>query len=86
MSIFQLLDQGIILSFKRSYRKLLLKRIISAQDENKMYLVDILSALHLPKATWNAATEKTDKNCFRHADFEVQSELMKSSNGMLDNQ
>ncbi|GBN46284.1 hypothetical protein AVEN_143823-1 [Araneus ventricosus] len=56
-SILQPLDQGVIMSFKRNYRKLPLRRIVSAL-EGEDYEVDILTTLHLSKAAWNDVTEK----------------------------
>ncbi|XP_054706702.1 major centromere autoantigen B-like [Uloborus diversus] len=63
------------MSFKRNYRKLLLRRIVSALDEGEEYKVDVLAALHLSKAAWNGVSEKTITNCFHHAGFKKPEEI-----------
>lgn len=64
-----------------------MRRIVSALDKDKSYRVD-LSTLHFCKAhgsiEWR--TEKTFKNFFCHAGFEVQWELMKLFDRMNDKQ
>lgn len=65
----QPMDQGVISSLKRHYRRSLLQRMLLCLESNKQYVVDLLAAVHLLSNAWNQVTEATIANSFRHAGF-----------------
>lgn len=71
-STTQPMDQGVIQSFKRNYRKSLLNRVILNIEHGKEYEVDLLSAIYLAAAAWDSVTAQTISNCFGHAGFKQQ--------------
>ena len=63
----QPMDAGIIRNFKLKYRKSLLLHYVEQIDTaGKFQLVDLKQALYLATDSWNAVTQDTIRNCFRH--------------------
>ena len=65
-SVTQPMDQGVILSFKRNYRKQLVDRLSQCIDSDKAFAVSVLDALHLMKSAWDLVSHETIANCFMH--------------------
>uniref|UniRef100_A0A023FNB6 Putative tigger transposase n=1 Tax=Amblyomma cajennense TaxID=34607 RepID=A0A023FNB6_AMBCJ len=70
-ALAQPLDQGIIRSAKHHYRKNLLRRMLLAMESGKMYLIDLLGAVHLLAFSWQQVDPVTIQNCFARAKFIV---------------
>lgn len=68
-SVLQPLDQGVILSFKRNYRKLMVKDWIKSIDENCTFRPSILDAIQYIHRSWKSVSSDIIKNCFKHAGF-----------------
>lgn len=75
-SLIQPLDAGIILSFKRSYRTLVMKIILErleakvnedASDAAKS--ISLLDGLHMIRKAWDNVSQETVKNCFKKCGF-----------------
>ncbi|XP_064488392.1 tigger transposable element-derived protein 4-like [Ornithodoros turicata] len=91
----QPMDQGVISSLKRHYRRSLLQRMLLCMETEKDYQVNLLSALHLLARAWDMVTETTIANSFRHAGFlehgmpaqnlVEDSEGMQEDSGLLSN-
>ncbi|XP_064478259.1 tigger transposable element-derived protein 4-like [Ornithodoros turicata] len=69
----QPMDQGVIGSLKRHYRRSLLQRMLLCMETGKEYQVNLLSAIHLLSYAWDKVSETTIANCFRHAGFVAHS-------------
>lgn len=67
----QPMDQGVISSLKRHYRRSLLQRMLLCMESDKQYTVDLLTAHHLLTNAWSQVTDMTTINSFRHAGFVV---------------
>ena len=72
-SIMQPLDQGIILSAKRRYKKKLAERYLACVENNKdanslLKALDIVQATNMIAASWRE-TSTIIQNCFRKAGF-----------------
>lgn len=67
----QPMDQGVISSLKRHYRRSLLQRMLLCMESDKQYTVDLLTALHLLTNAWSQVTDMTIINSYRHAGFVV---------------
>ena len=65
-SVTQPMDQGVILSLKRNYRKQLVDRLSQCIDSDKAFAVNVLDALHLMKSAWDLVSHETIANCFMH--------------------
>lgn len=78
-SVLQPLDQGVIQCFKSNYRKMLVRRMIAAMENENLYEIDVLGAMHLAKSAWNDVSKETIANCFRHAGFKTKEEFQKES-------
>ncbi|XP_035227659.1 tigger transposable element-derived protein 6-like [Stegodyphus dumicola] len=52
-AVLQPMDQGIINSFKRKYKTVLLQRVILGLEREQPYQIDILGAMHLSISAWN---------------------------------
>jgi len=91
MSLIQPLDMGIIANFKRHYKSLMLRQLISvidtttegtaAQIARKLSLLD---ALHIVKQGWNRIETTTIANSFRHASFVKERPVDANSDITLD--
>ena len=73
-SIMQPLDQGIILSAKRTYRKKLAERYLSYVENNKdayslLKALDIVQATNMIAASWRETSSTIIQNCFHKAGF-----------------
>ncbi|XP_062606703.1 tigger transposable element-derived protein 4-like [Saccostrea cucullata] len=67
----QPMDQGIIQNLKVHYRKqVILKQLQSIEKKTELQ-ISVLDALRMLNNAWNKVTEKTIKNCFRHAKFVI---------------
>lgn len=71
-ALAQPLDQGIIRSAKHHYRKNLLRRMLLAMESGKMYVIDLLGAVHLLAFSWQQVDPVTVQNCFARARFIVR--------------
>ena len=67
-SIMQPLDQGIILSAKRRYKKKLAERYLACVENNKD-ANSLLKALDMIAASWRETSSTIIQNCFRKAGF-----------------
>lgn len=63
------MDQGIIQNLKIHYRKLVIMKQLKSIERNKILQITVLDALRMLYQAWDRVTEKTIKNCFRHANF-----------------
>lgn len=68
-AILQPMDQGIIETTRKLYRKSLLQRMLVAYDANKGYSIDLLGAVHLLCHSWKELAPAKIANCFAHAGF-----------------
>ena len=73
-SIIQPLDQGIILSAKRRYKKKLAERYLACVENNKdtnslLKALDIVQATNMIAASWRETSSTIIQNCFRKAGF-----------------
>ena len=73
-SIMQPLDQGIILSAKRRYKKKLAKRYLACVENNKdanslLKALNIVQATNMITASWRETSSTIIQNCFRKAGF-----------------
>ena len=73
-SIMQPLDQGIILSTKRRYKKKLVERYLVCVENNKdanslLKSLDIVVATNMIAASWRETSATIIQNCFRKAGF-----------------
>ena len=73
-SIMQPLDQGIILSAKRRYKKKLAERYLACVENNKdanslLKALDIVQATNRIAASWRETSSTIIQNCFRKAGF-----------------
>ena len=73
-SIMQPLDQGIILSAKRRYKKKLAKRYLACVENNKdanslLKALDIVQATNMIASSWRETSSTIIQNCFRKAGF-----------------
>ena len=62
----QPIDAGIISSFKVHYRKQLIRQYITCAEKGVPQTIDLRQALHMVKTAWDAVSEATIVNCFRH--------------------
>lgn len=63
------MDQGIIETTRKLYRKALLQRMLTAHDTGKRYNVDFCGTMHLPNFTWKELAPSKVANCFAHTYF-----------------
>jgi len=70
----QPMDQGVILDFKRKYKKCIVKDMIKSLDKNQKLEVSLLDAINYAHKSWTSVSSKTIENCFRHAGFKAESE------------
>lgn len=68
-SILQPMDQGVINSFKRIYRRVLLQRVVMGLELNQPYEIDVLGAMHLSIRAWNDVQATTIAKAFQNAGF-----------------
>ena len=73
-SIMQPLDQGIILSAKRRYKKKLAERYLACVENNKdanslLKALDIVQATNMIAASWRETSSTIIQNCFCKAGF-----------------
>ena len=73
-SIMQPLDQGIILSAKRRYKKKLAEGYLACVENNKdanslLKALDIVQATNMIAASWRETSSTIIQNCFRKAGF-----------------
>ncbi|XP_065196555.1 tigger transposable element-derived protein 4-like [Sycon ciliatum] len=77
-SVIQPCDAGIIQSFKCTYRRLMLRKVVQFVDDPTMAKLDtavlkknvnILHCLQYAKSSWDSVSEATIQNCWRKAGF-----------------
>ena len=73
-SIMQPLDQGIIFSAKRRYKKKLAERYLACVENNKdanslLKALNIVQATNMIAASWRETSSTIIQNCFRKAGF-----------------
>jgi len=77
-SLIQPMDQGIIANFKRHYRSLFLRQLMTAIDpdnESSMRALELskkltlLDCVHMAKEAWGRIRTETIVNCYRRASF-----------------
>ena len=73
-SIMQPLDQGIILSAKRRYKKKLAERYLACVENNKdanslLKALNIVQATNMIASSWRETSSTIIQNCFRKAGF-----------------
>ena len=79
-------DQGIINSLKHHYRTRVVRKYldhikdkmaqVSAEPTtSETFRISVLDALYDLRSAWDKVTEKTVKNCFRHAGFSKESDV-----------
>lgn len=65
------MEQGIIQNLKVRYWKLVIMKQLKSIEKNTELQISVMDAsrmLHVCQV-WDRVTEKTIKNCFRHANF-----------------
>ena len=73
-AVTQPMDQGVIRSFKASYRKMLLQKVLTELEAGKPVPTTTLKdAIFMLHSAWQAVTPATIAHCFRHAGFNVES-------------
>lgn len=67
-SFVQPLDAGIIRCFKAHYRRAFCERAIELDEagEEDIYKINLLEAMLMSKAAWNAISQETIENCWKH--------------------
>ena len=88
-SIMQPLDQGIILSAKRRYKKKLAERYLACVENNKdanslLKALDIVQATNMIAASWRETSSTIIQNCFckggfKHHAVDPASEMQEDS-------
>lgn len=76
-SLIQPMDQGIIANFKRNYRSLVLRRLMTEMDGSTGTMraaelarkITLLGSLHMQKLAWIRVSTSTIVNCYRRASF-----------------
>jgi len=77
-SLIQPMDQGIIANFKRHYRSLVLRQLMTTIDQDNessthaselAKKLTLLYSLHMVKEAWSRVTTETVVNCYRWASF-----------------
>lgn len=68
-SKLQPLDQGIIHTFKRFYRREVVKHILTSLEENSSPDINVLLAMKFARKAWYLVSDVTVKNCFKKAGF-----------------
>jgi hypothetical protein len=63
------MDQGVINSFKRIYRRVLLKILVLGLELEQPYEIHVLNAMHLSIRAWNDVQQSTISKAFQHAGF-----------------
>jgi hypothetical protein len=66
-SLLQSMDQGVMRSLKCHFLKLMLLRMIECTEKKHDHTVTLLDAIRCVEKAWRRVTEKTTRNCFRHA-------------------
>ena len=69
MASTQPCDAGIIKKLKHFYCGDLLRKILSAYDNNAEFDFTLYDAMHLLQKAWVAVKQETIQNCFRHCGF-----------------
>ena len=86
-SRLQMLDAGIIQSFKVKYRKKLVKHVVSRIDEDKsasdiIKEVDVLVALRWVVQAWSEVSDETIRKCFKRCG--IVEEVMHVDGGEME--
>lgn len=68
-SLIQLLDQGIIKSFKTFYRALFVAFVLECMEKNEAAKIDVLKAMEFSRAAFAKIPRQTIKNCFAKCDI-----------------
>lgn len=68
-SKLQPLDQGIIHTFKRFYRREVVKHTLACLEENKTPDINVLLAMKFARRAWYTVGDVTVKNCFKKLGF-----------------
>ena len=84
-------DDGIIQSTKSTYRKLLLRHVISRIDEDKRAStiteeIDVLMAIRWIMNAWQTLPRETIVKCFHKCGFQSSSTVPSDSNDEMDNE
>jgi DDE superfamily endonuclease len=58
---------GIINEMKKSYRSILVRKIIDRLDKQEDPKIDILEAILILSSAWDKVKEKTIENCYFHS-------------------
>jgi hypothetical protein len=82
-SVLQPMDRGVIRSLKCHFRKLILLRMIEFIDKKQEHTATLLPAVRCVDKAWRRVTEKTIRNCFRHAEITTggQEDIETAENG-----
>lgn len=70
-SKLQPLDQGIIHTFKRIYRREVVKHTLTCLEENISPEINVLLAMKFARKAWFTVSDVTVKNCFKKAGFSI---------------
>lgn len=70
-SNLQPLDQGIVHTFKRFYRRQVVEHTLTCMVENLNPEINVLLAMKFARRAWNAVSDVTIKNCFKKAGFGI---------------
>jgi hypothetical protein len=61
------MDAGIIMSFKKAYKKSFIRRLVDFLDQNqKAPLLNVLEAINFTTSAWLSVTKETIAGCWRH--------------------
>lgn len=85
-SKLQPLDQGIIHSFKRFYRREVVNHVLTCLDKNISPEINVLLAMKFARKAWYTISDTTINNCFKKAGFrsvsECQDAIVVEENGI----
>ena len=66
-SVLQPMDQGVIHSLKVHYRRQLMIKYLKCIENSTTIAIHLLDAIEMVSKAWQQVTQKTIKNCFKHA-------------------
>ncbi|XP_057336463.1 tigger transposable element-derived protein 4-like [Microplitis mediator] len=75
-SKLQSLDQGIIHTFKRFYRREVINHTLKCLDESVSSEINVLLAMKFARKAWYAVSGVTVQNCFKKAGFHINKQYI----------
>ncbi|XP_071102252.1 tigger transposable element-derived protein 4-like [Haliotis cracherodii] len=63
------MDAGLFRAFKTRYRKQVVRHFLACADNGETANINLRSSIRMIKCAWDAVTESTIANCFRHVNI-----------------